>query len=373
MLCRVADDLFWMSRYVERAIAVGRLIEVTWHLELDAGDPHDATDFWASLLGPDRRAQAAAGELQPRDVRRFLAFDRDNPNSLVSCIWRARGAAQQVREAISSEMWEGLNTLHLSLADPKLASQAEEDPHTFYKRIREGAQYFEGLAESTMARDEEWHFLCLGRYLERVDNVARVLLLKAPLLLSPDRAGTDRPGGGDDTVRWLAVLRSCGAAEAYSRYYSMRIEPARVVEFLLLNPIFPQSVRFSLDAAGDALDAISGLRTRHSELSDPSVRALGQLRSRLEFTAVDEILVEGLEPFLADVQHRIHTVSERVTAGYLRDEPQPGRLVAVARAAMIMAAQQQQQQRADVQPAWGRPALDEPTSYEPARQSRRRA
>ncbi len=260
MLCRVADDLFWMSRYVERAIAVGRLIDVTWHLELDAGDPHGATDFWATLLGPDRQALAATGELQPRDVRRYLAFDRDNPNSLLSCIWRARVSAQRVREAISSEMWEGLNSLHLSLADPHLAAEAEEDPHVFYKRIREGAQFFEGLAESTMARDEEWHFLRLGRFLERADNVARVLILKAPMLLGAERS---IPGHGDDTVRWLAVLRSCGCSEAYSRYYSMRIEPARVVEFLLLNPIFPQSVRYSLDAANDALGATSASARRY--------------------------------------------------------------------------------------------------------------
>ncbi len=341
MLCRVADDVFWMSRYVERAIAVGRLIDVTWHLELDAGDPHDATDFWASLLGPERQTLVRSGELQPRDVRSYLAFDRDNPNSLVSCIWRARAAAQRVREAISSEMWEGLNTLHLSLADPQLGAEAEDDPHDFYKHIREGAQFFEGLAESTMARDEVWQFLCLGRYLERADNLARVLILKAPLLLGAERAAV-----GDDTVRWLAVLRSCGCAEAYSRYYSMRIEPARVVEFILLNPIFPQSARFSLDAATEALTQIAGPRARHAELADPSVRALGQLQARMKHSAVDEILEEGLKHFLEDVQHRIHVVSEHVTAGYLRDEPQPGRLVAVARAAMIMAAQQQQQERA---------------------------
>jgi uncharacterized alpha-E superfamily protein len=242
-------------------------------------------------------------------------------------------------------MWEGLNALHLSLADPRLAAQAEDDPHVFYKRIREGAQFFEGLAESTMARDEVWHFLRLGRYLERADNVARVLLLKAPLLLGGDAVGDPHAAREDDTVRWLAVLRSCGCAEAYARYYSMRIEPARVIEFLLLNPIFPQSVRFSLDRAVAALEAIAGGSARHPEASDPSLRAMGRLQARLKHVAVDEILEEGLERYLEDVQHRIHVVSEHVTAGYLRDEPQPGRLVAVARAAMIMAAQQQQQVR----------------------------
>src|SRR5215212_4840055 len=103
MLCRVADDIFWMSRYVERAIAVVRLIDVAWHLELDDGDPDDATDFWMSLLGSERQV---AGELQPREVRRYLAFDRDNSSSLLSCVRLARAAAQRVREAISSEMWE---------------------------------------------------------------------------------------------------------------------------------------------------------------------------------------------------------------------------------------------------------------------------
>ena len=150
--------------------------------------------------------------------------------------------------------------------------------------------------------------------------------------------------GADEIVRWLAVLRSCGSAEAYARYYSLRVEPARVIEFLLLNPLFPQSVRFCLDAAWEALRGIAGpvggRGTDHAV-----VRALGLLRARLEHAAVDEVLEEGLETFLADVQQRIEVVSDHVTMSYLRDEPQPGRVVGVARAAMIMAAQQQQQQQ----------------------------
>ena len=129
-------------------------------------------------------------------------------------------------------------------ATPELAAELEDDPHAFYKRVREGAQFFQGLADCTLAHDEAWQFLSLGKYLERADNVARLLDLQAPSAASAHA----RPAG-DDTVRWLAVLRSCGSAEAYARYYSLRVEPARVLEFLLLNPVFPQSVRFSLGAA----------------------------------------------------------------------------------------------------------------------------
>ena len=336
MLCRVADDIFWMSRYVERAIAVGRLIDVVWHLDLDAGDTDDEAGFWEPLLGTARERLSPAGRPTSRDVRHYLAFDPDNASSLVSCIRGARTAAQGVRESISSEMWEALNTVYLSLNTPRAAAEAEDNPHAFYKHVREGMQFAQGLADSTLLRDESWLFFCLGRSLERADTIARMLVLQAPLLMNVG-------AGRDDMVRWLAVLRSCGASEAYSNYYSLRIEPARVIEFLLLNPIFPQSIRFCLDTAMAALEAIAGPGARDVGKGALAIRALGLLAARLRHTAVDEVLEEGLEPFLEDVEYRIRVVSEHVTAGYLRDEPQPGRVVAVARAAMIMAAQQQQQ------------------------------
>jgi uncharacterized alpha-E superfamily protein len=340
MLCRVADDIFWMSRYVERAIWVGRLIDVVWHFELDAGDQDHDADVWAPLLGTNRLRMGTDGEPSAREVRHYLAFDRENPGSLVNLIRKARSAAQGVRESISSEMWEHLNRVYLSLNTSGPAADAEDDPHAFYQPIRNGMLFVQGLADTTLLRDESWMFFCLGRSLERADTLARILTLQAPLLQNVTTTGQD------DVVRWLAVLRSCGAAEAYSHYYALRIEPARVIEFLLLNPLFPQSIRFCLERAMEALEAIAGPVTLVAPgvgKGDMAVRALGLLEARLRHTAVDEVLEEGLEPFLEDVQHRIQVVSEHVTAGYLRDEPQPGRLVAVARAAMIMATQQQQQ------------------------------
>jgi uncharacterized alpha-E superfamily protein len=342
MLCRVADDIFWMSRYVERAIAVGRLIDVVWHFELDAGEQEATSDFWMPLLGTARPRLPDGRKPTPRDVRHFLAFDQENPSSLVNCIRKARVSAQGVRESISSEMWEALNTVYLSLNTSVPSTRAEDDPHAFYQPIRNGMQFVQGLADSTLLHDESWLFFGLGRSLERADTSARILTLQAPLLQELTNSGQD------DVVRWLSVLRSCGAAEAYSHYYALRIEPARVIEFLLLNPLFPQSIRFCLSTAMDALERIAGpvdLGVPGAGKGDLAVRALGLLEARLRHTAVDEVLEEGLEPFLEDVQHRVQVVSEHVTAGYLRDEPQPGRLVAVARAAMIMATQQQQQAR----------------------------
>ena len=330
MLARVADDLYWMARYVERGIAVSRLIEVTRHLELDVGV--EESDFWGPLVG--------AVDLSAEDVSFYLLSDRLNPDSLVSCVRHARDLARGVRESISSEMWEELNTLNLSFAVPTRQRQAQGDSVSFQRQVRTRLLHFQGLAGSTLAHDEPWQFLNLGTYLERADGVVRLVRRQAHLLVPRDVDETTDA----DMVRWLAMLRSCGAAEGYSRFYSLRVEPARLVEFLLLNPVFPQSVRFALAAAEEALCAVAGLRSAVKNDPGPAVRTLGRVRAEVEHAAVDEIFERGLEEFLSGVQGAIAQVSDEIVATYLRDEPQPSRLVGVARAAMLMAAQQQQQQ-----------------------------
>ena len=336
MLCRVADDVFWMSRSMERAISASRLVDVTLHLELDSGDSgDDGSAYWLPLLGP----QAVASGPRPpgsrgREIRDFLSFSLDNPSSIVMCVRQARAAAMQIRDSISVEMWSQINGLHLSLTAPDLAAQVEEDPYSFYSRVRASAQFFQGLADSTIAHDELWQFFTLGMYLERADNVARVLELQAGLL-------DIEPSGIDDaSVRWLAVLRSCGAAESYARYYSLRVDPAHVLEFLLLNQIFPQSIGFSLTSARAALRQIA--TAAGSGATSPVVRSMARLCARLETTAVDEVIEEGLKEFLADLHRGVADVARQVTLSYLRDEALSRRAVGVERAALIMAAQHQQ-------------------------------
>jgi uncharacterized alpha-E superfamily protein len=336
MLCRVAENLFWMGRYVERAIATVRLIDVTAHLELDAGEADQReVDFWRPLLGKGGRAESLLPAVV--DVRHHLAFSRDNPNSLVSCIHAARSAARGIRDSISSEMWEALNREYLAAADTQLPTTVAQDAHGFFKGILEGLLLAQGLADCTLTRDEAWQFITLGKYLERADSVTRVLTLQAHLLLSGSASRA-----GDDLVRWLAVLRSCGSAEAYARYYSLRIEPPRVLEFLLLNPVFPQSVRFSLHEARCALSEVAGRRAVASESSPRAVRVLGLLTAQLEHAAIDDILQAGLHEYLTDVQARIAATSTHLGHTYFRPELEPaGRHMALARAAQIMAAQQQ--------------------------------
>jgi uncharacterized alpha-E superfamily protein len=219
------------------------------------------------------------------------------------------------------------------VADAELPSIVAQDAHSFFKRVQEGLLLAQGLADATLARDEGWHFITLGKFLERADCITRVLSLEAHLLMT----GLASPGG-DDMVRWLAVLRSCGCAEAYARYYSLRVEPPRVVEFLLLNPIFPQSVRFSLHQARESLAGIAGPAT---EGWPTAVRVLGLLTAQLENAAIDEILESGLDAYLTDVQTRIAQTSTHLARAYFRPEQVAGRHMALARAAQIMAAQQQ--------------------------------
>jgi uncharacterized alpha-E superfamily protein len=233
-------------------------------------------------------------------------------------------------------MWEQINGLHLSLNTARLAG-ADDDAYAFYRTVREGAQFFQGLADSTLAYDEPWAFISLGKYLERADGVARLLILESRLLETGPSEAVDA------TVRWLAVLRSCGSAEAYSRYYSLRVEPARVLEFMLLNPIFPQSLQFSLVAARGALSTIAAA-SRSAPGSAPA-RSLARLCALLETATVDEIIETGLATFLSDVRNRIRGVAADITRTYLRDQAPPSQKVGVARAALMMAAQQQQQQQ----------------------------
>jgi uncharacterized alpha-E superfamily protein len=331
LLCRVAENMFWLNRYVERAIGIIRVVDVTAHLELDAGDSDSgSSDLWTPLLGQTGRNGTVH---QPGEVRHYLAFDGENPNSLLSCIRSARGAARQVRDSISSEMWEQINTSYLALSKPDGSRELEDDLHTFYRRIRDSLLLIQGLADATVAHDEAWQFLTVGMYLERADNVARLLGLQSHLLTTAIHA--------DETVRWLAVLRSAGSSEAYSRYYSLRVEPTRVLEFLLLNAAFPQSVRFSLGAAWSAMESIAQAT---QDASAPPVRALGRLRARLEHASIDEVLELGLEDYLSAIRQDIAQVSDLITRAFFRFAPVPERHMAAVRAAQIMAAQMQQQQ-----------------------------
>jgi uncharacterized alpha-E superfamily protein len=307
MLSRVADSIFWMSRYIERAENVARFIDVNCHLILDL--PVGSAEQWEPLIitsGDQARFTARYGAASTQEnVIRFLAFDAENPNSIVSCLRAARENARSVREIISSEMWEQVNTFYLMATAPEAGRRAGKAPHEFFTEIKSASHLFAGLTETTMSHGEAWHFCRLGRLLERADKTTRLLDVKYFMLLPRLTA----VGSPFDDIQWSAVLRSASAFEMYRKRYG-RIAPDRVVEFLLLDREFPRAVHSCLNSAEESLHAISG--TPIGTFRNPAEQRLGQLRSELGYARVDDILACGLHEFLDGLQAKLNAAGDAI-------------------------------------------------------------
>lgn len=314
MLSRVADALFWMSRYLERAEHVARLLDVCFHLELDlrgvVSGPHEM--HWTSLaaiLQQHIPAHGHSANSPQAQISHWLTFDLNNHISIMACVSRARYNARSVRGTINSEVWQELNKLYWKLCDPEFGNQARESPHDFYQAVEFGSHQFQGVCDATLTHDEGWQFIQLGKFLERADKTIRILDIKYHLLQELDNPA-DLPLSN---LQWAAVLRSCRAYEAFQRLYVGRVEPERVVEFLLLDPHFPRSVLFCLESAAEALAAITGSAdARDGREAD---RILGRVRSDLKYCELDEVLAGDFHEFLGGILDRCaaagHALQER--------------------------------------------------------------
>ena len=307
MLSRVADSIFWMSRYIERAENVARFIDVNCHMILDL--PVGSAEQWEPLIitsgDQERFAAGYGGAATQGNVIRFLAFDAENPNSIVSCLRAARENARSVREIISSEMWEQVNTFYLMVTAPEAARRAGEAPHEVFTEVKMASHLFSGLTETTMSHGEAWHFCRLGRLLERADKTTRLLDVKYFILL-PRHTDVGSPF---DDIQWSAVLRSASAFEMYRKRHG-RIAPDRIVEFLLLDREFPRAVHSCLNIAEESLHAISG--TPVGTFRNPAEQRLGQLRSELGYARVEDILGHGLHEFLDGLQLKLNAVGDAI-------------------------------------------------------------
>jgi uncharacterized alpha-E superfamily protein len=318
MLSRVADALFWMSRYLERAEHVARLLDVCFHLELDLhgvmAGPHEL--HWTSLAAILQQQIPVSSQLggpasSPQAViSEWLTFDLDNPSSLMSCVSRARANARSIRGTITSEMWRELNKLYWQLSDPEFSRQARESPHEFYQSVERGSCLFQGVCDATLTHDTGWQFIQLGKYLERADKTLRILDIRYHLLHELSNPA-DLPLSN---LQWAGVLRSCRAYEAHQRLYVGRVEPEHVVEFLLLSGDFPRSVRFCLEASARALAAIEE-RAPVRRLSKAD-RILGLVLSDLKYLEVAQIIKNDLHSFLGSVLERCAQVSWAVQDQY---------------------------------------------------------
>ncbi len=309
MLSRVADSVFWMARYVERAENVARFIDVNHNLTLDLGE--ELGDQWAPLVYTtgDQELFFERYKTATRDnVLRFFTFDTENPNSILSCLSHARENARTAREIISSDMWEELNRFYLLVRDA--AREGTPCDYEFFARIKRASHLLIGTTDATMSHGEPWHFARMGRLLERADKTSRILDVKYFILLPK---ATD-VGTTLDVTQWSALLRSTSALEMYRRAHG-RIAPLRVIDFLLLDRQFPRSVRYCVGGAEDSLHAITGMPD--GMFGNRAEQELGRLRSALDFTSIDDIVQAGLHEFIDDVQRRLNSTGEAIHATFV--------------------------------------------------------
>jgi uncharacterized alpha-E superfamily protein len=303
MLSRVADSIYWLNRYIERAENVARFIDVNLHLRLDlpAGS---ADQQWAPLVDTtgDRQVfEERYGEATKEHVVAFLTFDTQYANSILSCLQAARDNARLVREVISSEMWEQVNTFYLLVREAVSNAQVMEEPHAFFTQIKMASHLFVGIMDTTMSHGEGWHFGQLGRLLERADKTSRILDVKYFLLL-PTMHDVGTPL---DDIQWAAVLKSASAFEMYRKRFG-RLSPARMVDFLVLDREFPRAMHYCLVKSEESLHAISGSPLGTFENS--AEQRLGRLRSELDYAHIDEIIAGGLHEFLDTFQDKLNDV-----------------------------------------------------------------
>jgi uncharacterized alpha-E superfamily protein len=311
MLSRVGDNLYWMSRYLERAEHSARLVDVHLNLSLDQSRT-TADQRWERLLESLNVKLPEGGIRDEYTAAQLLAFETENDNSIVSCIAQARENARQVREKISSEMWMQLNRLYLDVRRTHLDHIWNDQPHEFFRAVKDGAHLFQGITDSTMAHDEGWDFIQLGRFIERVLGVAT--LLDRHLSAYPLSVG-DEPLAMDDYFEWLGMLKCCTAFEAYCKVYNADLRPNRMVEFLLYSEDFPHSVRFCIEQVQVALQSIAD-GTAVSKNSRVN-RLAGRLRSALSFDQVGDLVARGTHAYLDDIQRQCSQLHNAVYETYV--------------------------------------------------------
>ncbi|PYJ89320.1 MAG: alpha-E domain-containing protein [Verrucomicrobia bacterium] len=315
MLSRVADSLYWMSRYIERAENNARIAEVNLQMLLDLtnqqeADPNQQWDPIISSLEVNELFSSLYPKPDGRAVIDFVSLQKKNPNSIVSCLTRARENARTTSEQISSEMWEQINRLYLFVKSDTAKKLVKASPYEFFKRVVTGSHLFQGITDATMTHGEGWDFIRIGKLLERSDCTSRILDIKYHILLPSG----EKVGGNIDTIQWMSVLRSCSALEAYRKIYFGQVAPWMVAEFIITHSAFPRSIRFSVDYFDAALHHISG--SAETKYSNEAERLSGRLRYDLDYATIGEIFKFGLHEYLEQIQDRLAEINHALHATY---------------------------------------------------------
>ncbi len=311
MLSRVADAIYWMTRYLERAENISRFIDVNWRLQLDLAS--DSSNQWKPLISVTGDKELFHSFYQTPDqesVIFFLTFDHAYPNSILACVRNARENARTVREHISSELWEQLNIFYHDVETAaRKPKPVLENPSSFCDRVKTGVTLLGGLIYNTMSHGEAFHFSRVGKFLERADKTSRILDVKYFILL-PD---LNYVGTAYDDIQWAALLRSVSAFQEYRRKFG-RVTPAAVVEFLLMDPVFPRSALYCLLRTQDSLRFISS--GSKGFFANPAEQQLGRLCADLMYSDMEEIVTSGLHEFLDRLQQRMNLVDSAIASTF---------------------------------------------------------
>jgi uncharacterized alpha-E superfamily protein len=315
MLSRVADSLYWMSRYLERAEHTTRLLDVNLNLMLDE-TPSSAERRWQRVLLALGKPKDIEWTGEPYALTQALTFDIGNKSSILSCIISARENSRHVREQISTEQWHRLNSLYLQVTGPEMqmsrqSASGMSQPSEFLQSVMEAVHQFQGVTDSTMNHGEGWQFIQVGRYIERASATA--LLLQA---YHVDLWGQPEPvSEGNEYLDWMGLLRSATAFEAYCKVYTADLTPDQIFEFLLLDEEFPHSVRFSIDSLQCALEKIQGDSGKNR--AETLRRLSGRLQSSLNYSSVDEILNQDVVGYLSSIQAQCRAIHETIYELYV--------------------------------------------------------
>jgi len=299
-----------LSRHLERAEHTARLIDVHLNSMLDQAGG-DENLRWQRLLR-SLRTPPPAGEIDAYSITRLLTFDEGNTSSIVYCIAAARENARQVREHISSEMWEQLNRLFLQVKQTSMEQIWHAEPHKFLNSVKEGIYLFQGITDATMSHSEGWHFIRVGRFLERATGTAALLDTHFSVFLTGQSAYDNEPLDYPD---WVELLRSCSSFEAYCKVYTAAIRPAHIAEFLLLNPELPRSIRFSCAMMQVALSAISKATSTRS--TGRAERLAGRLRATLDYDQIEDILSANMHDYLENIQRQCALIHNGIYQTYI--------------------------------------------------------
>lgn len=311
MLSRVADNLYWMARFMERAENLARLLQASHELLLDGATfgSRSFNDYWdpvltATAMEDQFRKIYPSGTVS--DVGFFMTLHEANPDSITMCLRLARENARTVRDQISDEMWTELNDLYLFITSLDASAHFASSPQSIYDRIINGSLLFHGITDATMARTEGWQFIQLGKHLERADKTSRFLDI---------RVHTSEAGNSLDSIQWASILRSASAFGTYRQEVGGEPSAEGVIDLLVFSTVFPRSIRYCVRRIDTQLHAISG--TPAGTYSNAAERISGRLLASLDFGGSSEVLARTLQDYMDDVQVVLNDIGQHIFETYV--------------------------------------------------------